>query len=78
MIEQPFIGVGRNPEGPDMPLGLGMNLMQNPKATDTFGQMSATQKERLIGYLQSSDTGEDAQNRMMGAIAELANGRKDF
>jgi len=78
MYEQPFIGMGRNPEGADLPLGLGLHLMQHPSAKEAFGQMSPAQKERLIRYLQSADNGEEAERLMNRVTEELMDGRKDF
>ena len=78
MGEQPFVGIGHNPDGADLPLGLGMNLMQHPAAMDTFGRMSEPQKEQLIAYLKSAHTGEEAESRMMRAIQALSDGQVSF
>ena len=75
MDRSTFIGTGRNPDGPDIPLGLGMQLAQNPKAMQAFGRMSNAQKSELIGYLQSAATGGDAEARMSEVIRKL--GRND-
>ena len=77
MERSTFIGTGRNPKGPDLPLGLGMQLAQNPQAMRAFGRMSSAQKSELIAYLQGASTGQDAQTRMGEAIRRLSkNGGK--
>ena len=72
MNNTPFIGTGKNPDGPDLPLGLGMQLAQNPKAMATFGKMSTAQKSRLIGHIQDASTGEDAKSRIERTVNALA------
>lgn len=78
MDKNNFIGVGRNPHGPDLPLGLGMQLAQDPKAMETFGKMSNTQKSELIGYIQGAATGDDAKMRIRNAVSELSGGKVRF
>lgn len=73
-----FIGTGKNPDGPDLPLGLGMELAQNPKAMNAFGSMTKEEKESLIRHIQGAVTGEDAKNRISDAIESLSNGRTSF
>ena len=66
-----FIGTGSNPEGPDLPLGFGMRLAQDPRALDIYGGLSAVQREKVIQYVQMSSDGEDAANRVAGAVLGL-------
>ena len=73
-----FIGTGKNPDGPDLPLGLGMRLAQEPSAMETFGKMSNGQKETMIKYLQSTNTGEEAESRMSEVVENLKNGQVMF
>ena len=75
MSNGPFIGIGHNPEGSDLPLGFGMRLAQEPRAMDTFGVLSEDQKEQIIRYIQSSVTGEDALTRIESAVVSLREGR---
>jgi len=70
-----FIGMGPNPDGPDLPLGLGMQLAQNPKALDAFGRMSNEQKFGLIDYIQGAQTGDEAKSRMAETINKLNENR---
>lgn len=78
MSESPFIGIGNNPSGVDLPLGLGMGLAQDPEAMYNFGKMSNTQKNELINYIQSGVSGEDAKERMANAINRLHNNEIQF
>lgn len=78
MSDNTFIGVGDNPDGPDLPLGLGMRLAGNPRAMTTFGRMSNNQKTTMIGYLQSKTSGDDAENRMAEVLGKLSNGQMQF
>lgn len=73
-----FIGIGRNPDGPDLPLGFGMQLAQEPKAMNTFGRLSREEKIALIGYIQSCSTGEDAKNRIAETVKKLGDGQTSF
>jgi len=71
MNDTPFIGTGSNPEGPDLPLGLGMRLAQDPNAMECFGRIDTAQKGELIAYIQGAQTGEEAQERMSDVIHRL-------
>lgn len=73
-----FIGIGKNPGGPDLPLGLGMKLAQDPQAMTAFGGMTNTQKTSLISYLQSCETGEEAESRMSDTVERLHNNQISF
>jgi uncharacterized protein YdeI (YjbR/CyaY-like superfamily) len=75
MANSPFIGTGNNPEGPDLPLGFGMRLAQEPGAMNMFGVLDDAAKSRIISYIQSSATGSDAENRIENAVASLRDGR---
>lgn len=69
-----FIGAGKNPNPnvPDIPLGLGMALAQNPQAMNAFGQLSDGQKTNLIHGIQGAVTGGDAKARIHQAISDLS------
>lgn len=71
MQHNEFIGMGHNPNGPDLPEGLGMNLAQNPRALDTFAAMNNTEKTAMISFIQGGTTGDEARARMNEAIARL-------
>lgn len=73
-----YIGVGVNPEGPDLPLGLGMQLAQEPRAVEAYGKLTNTEKEAVIRYIQSGATGAEAKNRIALAVNALKDNRKDI
>ena len=77
-MSEPFIGMGKAPDGLDLPLGLSMGLSMHPKAAETFGRMSEDEKQAAIRYVQSTVTGEDAERRVMSAIKRLSDGRTRF
>ena len=74
MKKSTFIGTGKNPDGPDLPLGLGMQLAQNPKAMATYGKMTNTQKRELIRQIQGAPTGDAARAQVNSAISQLEQG----
>ena len=71
-----FVGMGRNPdpEMPDIPIGLGMHIADNPAAMASFSKLDKEQKKQLIHYVQSAGTGEDASRRIRKAVDSLAQG----
>ena len=76
--DKPFIGMGRNPEGPDLPLGFGMLLAQEPEAVSMYGALTDAEKSTVIRYIQSGATGEDAKNRIASAVYGLRDGNMGF
>jgi len=77
-MSAPFVGIGHNPEGKDLPLGFGMQLAQIPEAMDTYGRMSQPQKDAVIGYIQRCETSEDAEQRINTVVNGLKNGQTSF
>ncbi|MDR2933019.1 MAG: hypothetical protein LBV27_07920 [Oscillospiraceae bacterium] len=73
-----FIGTGRNPDGPDLPLGFGMLLAQDADAMNAYGQLSNSEKASVISYIQSSTTGADAKNRIAQSVNNLKSGTISF
>lgn len=71
-----WVGMGPNPDGPDLPLGLGMRLAQDPMALSTFGKMTNEQKNDLIAYIQAATTGDDVKQRITEALNRLRSGFK--
>lgn len=69
----PFIGMGANPEPdvPDIPLGLGMALAQDPEAMNGYGNLNSREKTDLISYIQASQTGADAKQRIASVVKNL-------
>ncbi len=76
--DKPFIGMGHNPEGPDLPLGFGMLLAQEPAAVSRYGELTNEEKSSVIRYIQSGVTGEDAKNRIADAVYGLRDGNMGF
>jgi len=76
--DTPFIGVGHNPEGPDLPLGFGMLLAQEPDAISRYGALTNEQKTQVVHYIQSGATGEDARNRIANAVIGLRDNDMGF
>lgn len=68
-----FIGIGKNPDGPDLPLGFGMSLAQEPKAMQAYGNMSKEQKAAMIRQIQNCSTGEEAREHIAAAVIQLKN-----
>jgi len=77
-MENTFIGIGRNPDGPDLPLGLGMALAQDPKASNAFASMSNAQKESMIRHITGGNTGEEAKTLIEDAVNMLHNNQIMF
>lgn len=73
-MQDTFIGMGNNPDGLDVPMGLGMQLTMHPKAHETFGKMNAEEKRDTIHYVQSGITGEDAKRRIENVIRRMEQG----
>ena len=77
-LSQNFIGMGRAPDGIDLPLGFSMGLSMHAKAAEAFGKMSDDEKRAAIRYVQSGVTGEDAKRRIASAIHQLEQGQVSF
>lgn len=73
-----FIGTGHNPDGPDLPLGFGMQLAQVPGAIETYAKLPNDRKEAVIRYVKSGETGEEAKHRVMTAVQKLGEGNTGF
>lgn len=70
--------LGQNPEGLEMPVGLGMQLAQDTEAMTRFGRLSQAQQQAVVRYVQSGATGDDAKNRVDEAVERLKNGDIQF
>lgn len=73
-MQTPFIGMGKAPDGIELPLGLSMELTMNPNAASTFGKMSIDQKRDAIRYVQGGTTGEDAKRRIENVVKRMEQG----
>jgi len=74
-MSEPFIGMGKSPDGIDLPLGLSMELTMHPHAAATFGNMSTEEKQAAIRYVQSGISGEDAKRRIRNAVEQMDRGQ---
>jgi len=74
MHREPIAGTGAGPEGPELPLGFGMQLAQDEQALQAFGRLDSAQKDELIRYIKSAASGEDAKRRISEAVELLKSG----
>lgn len=76
----PFIGMGKNPDekASDIPLGLGMALSQDVEALSFFGSLTPPQKNGVIRYVQSGQTGQEAKERIVNAVTQLKQHKSEF
>ena len=78
MDERAFIGMGRNPHGKDIPLGLGMHMAQDAEALSKFSELTQPQRDRLVQYVHDSPTGDATVSRIAEVIQGLKDGRTEF
>ncbi len=80
MNKDSFIGLGKNPNPhvSDIPVGFGMELMQNGEARKNFESLSDMDKNKLIGYIQGGVTGDEARLRIDNSIKNLNSGNLNF
>lgn len=74
----PFVGVGKNPQGKDLPLGFGMRLAQSPEAMNTFGGLTQAKRDAIVDYIQGCTTSDDAKKRIATVVTGLKEGKTDF
>ena len=74
-MEKPFIGMGRSPDGTDIPIGFSMELAMRPEALSTFGKMSPEEKHAAIRYIQGGSTGDEAKLRIRNVVSCLEAGK---
>ena len=77
-MQNTFIGMGNNPDGPDLPMGFGMQLAMHPKAHETFGKMTTKEKREAIHYIQGGLTGADAKRRIENTIRRMEQGETNI
>ncbi len=58
----------------EMPVGLGMQLAMNSTAMTAFGNLQEQEKSRMIQYIKSARTSDEAENHVLEVIAALENG----
>jgi len=77
-MDVPFVGIGKNPEGKDLPLGFGMQLAQESEAMEAFGRLTRAQRDSIVDYIQGCATSDDAINRITTVITGLKDGQTSF
>lgn len=80
MNDRVFVGLGKNPDpnGLDMPIGLGMELYQNKTALHYFAALSQEERNAVIKYVEGGKTGSEAKSRVNSAITNLKHRNIDF
>lgn len=78
MHKDHFVGMGNNPNGPDLPLGFGMQMEGTPRALETYAGLTREEKESVIRYVQSGTTGEEALEKITSAVKKLEEEDKSF
>ncbi len=78
--KESFIGMGKNPNpgAPDIPVGFGLELMNNAPARSNYDSLSNPDKSRLIAYIQGGTTGDEAVRRINYSIERLNQGDFTF
>ncbi|MEA4824041.1 MAG: hypothetical protein VB111_08005 [Clostridiaceae bacterium] len=56
----------------DMPLGLGIRIAQDPRATEAFAMLPEESRKRLILYVEGAATGDEALERVRNAVSALS------
>ena len=64
--------------GIDMPIGLGMLLMEDQIAFSRFGTMSPEEKKQVLSFVESGTDGEDAKRRINHTVKSLHDGVPGF
>lgn len=57
----------------DMPVGLGMQLSQDPRAMENFAWLPDEQKHAILAEIQSCGTGDEARECIRRVVARLHN-----
>lgn len=58
----------------ELPIGLGMRLMQDRTAMDRYTALSDAEKKSILSYVEGGSTGEDAQERVATTVKSLHDG----
>jgi hypothetical protein len=67
-------GVAMSLVGNELPEGLGFRLALDMEAMKNFANLSDQGKEQLVNYIRSSESGDDARNRVTEVVRNLHNG----
>jgi hypothetical protein len=58
----------------ELPIGLGMRLMQDRTAMDRYTALPDAEKKRILSYVEGGATGDDAEERVAGTVKSLHDG----
>ncbi len=58
----------------ELPIGLGMRLMQDRIAMDRFTALPDAQKKLILNYVEGGATGEEAEERVAQTVRSLHDG----
>jgi len=61
-------------ENLQLPEGLGFRLALDMRAMTNFANLPRDKRERLVKYIQSSTSGEDAERRVSEVVNSLQSG----
>jgi len=61
-------------ENLQLPEGLGFRLALDMRAMTNFANLPRDKRERLVNYIQSSTSGEDAERRVSEVVNSLQSG----
>ncbi len=70
--------IGGPGSGSDVPIGLGMLLMEDQIAFSRFGAMTPEEKKQVLDYVESGVDGEDAKRRIDHTVKSLHDGVPGF
>lgn len=57
-----------------LPVGLGMRLALDMEAMTNFVNLTEDKKKRLVDYIESSTTGDEAKSRVTEVVSNLHKG----
>jgi len=60
-----------------LPEGLGFRLALDMRAMTNFANLPRDKREKLVNYIQSSTSGEDAKRRVTEVVNSLQSGNID-
>lgn len=61
-----------------LPIGFSMSVAQNENALNYFANLDANTKNKIVEYIQNSNTGDDAKLRINTTVDCLEKNSLDF
>lgn len=62
----------------ELPIGLGMRLMQDRIAMDRYTALPDAEKKRILSYVEGGITGDEAEQRVSHTVKSLHDGIPGF